>query len=99
MKRSFVLLFAVLDWTSRRVLSWRVSKTLTTDFCIEAEQDAINRYGKSDIFSPNRGGQFASLEFTKLLKDNGIQIGMDGCDCWRCNVFVERLWRSVKYEV
>ena len=98
MKRGFVYLFAVMDWASRRVLSWRVSNTLTTDFCIEAVQEAINRYGKTEIFNTDQGCQFTSMEFTVLLKDNGIQISMDGKGCWRDNVFVERLWRSVKYE-
>ena len=98
MRRGFVYLFAVLDWASRRVLSWRVSNTLTTDFCIEAVQEAINRYGLPAIFNTDQGCQFTSLEFTSLLKDNGIQISMDGRGCWRDNVFVERLWKSVKYE-
>lgn len=98
MKRGFVYLIAVMDWASRRVLSWRLSNSLTTDFCIEAVQDAINRYGKPDIFNTDQGCQFTSIEFTGLLKDNGIQISMDGKGCWRDNVFVERLWRSVKYE-
>ena len=98
MKRGFVYLIAVMDWASRRVLSWRLSNTLTTDFCIEAAQEAINRYGKPEIFNTDQGCQFTSLEFTGLLKDNGIQISMDGKGCWRDNVFVERLWRSVKYE-
>ena len=98
MRRGFVYLFAVMDWASRRVLSWRISNTLTTDFCIEAVQEAINRYGRPDIFNTDQGCQFTSLEFTGLLKDNAIQISMDGKGCWRDNVFVERLWRSVKYE-
>ena len=98
MKRGFVYLFAVMDWASRRVLSWRLSNTLTTDFCIEAVQEAINRYGAPEIFNTDQGCQFTSQEFTDLLKDNGIQISMDGKGCWRDNVFVERLWRSVKYE-
>lgn len=98
MKRGFVYLFAVIDWASRRVLSWRLSNTLTTDFCIEAVQEAMNRYGRPEIFNTDQGYQFTSLEFTGLLKDNGIQISMDGKGCWRDNVFVERLWRSVKYE-
>ena len=98
MKRGFVYLFAVLDWASRRVLSWRLSNTMTTDFCIEAVEEAIQRYGKPDIFNPDQGSQFTSLEFTGLLKENGIAISMDGKGCWRDNVFVERLWRSVKYE-
>jgi hypothetical protein len=77
-----------MDWASRRVLSWRMSNTLTTDFCIEAVQEAINRYGEPEIFNTDQGCQFTSLEFTGLLKDNGIQISMDGKGCWRDNVFV-----------
>jgi putative transposase len=98
MKRGFVYLFAVIDWASRRVLSWRLSNTLTADFCCEAVQEAINRYGKPDIFNTDQGSQFTGQEFTNLLTDNGIRISMDGKGCWRDNVFVERLWRSVKYE-
>lgn len=98
MKRGFVYLFAVMDWASRRVLSWRLSNTLTTDFCIEAVQEAIHRYGTPDIFNTDQGCQFTSLEFTQLLKDNDINISMDGKGCWRDNVFVERLWKSIKYE-
>jgi putative transposase len=98
MKRGFVYLFAILDWASRRVLAWRLSNTLTTDFCIEAVQEALTTYGTPDIFNTDQGCQFTSLQFTGLLKDQGIQISMDGTGCWRDNVFVERLWRSVKYE-
>ena len=98
MKRGFVYLFAVMDWASRRVLSWRLSNTLTTDFCIEAVQEAIARYGVPEIFNTDQGSQFTSLEFTRLLKDHGIAISMDGKGCWRDNVFVERLWKSIKYE-
>lgn len=98
MKRGFVYLFAVMDWASRRVLSWRLSNTLTTDFCIEAVQEAIHCYGKPDIFNTDQGSQFTSLEFTQLFKDNEIAISMDGKGCWRDNVFVERLWKSIKYE-
>ena len=98
MQRGFVYLFAAIDWASRRVLSWRLSNTLATDFCREAVQEAINRYGKPEIFNTDQGCQFTSLDFTGLLKDNDIQISMDGKGCWRDNVFVERLWKSVKYE-
>ena len=98
MKRGFVYLFAVLDWASRRVLAWQLSNTLTTDFCLEAVQEAITRAGTPDIFNTDQGCQFTSREFTGLLKDHGIQISMDGTGCWRDNVFVERLWKSVKYE-
>jgi putative transposase len=90
MKRGFVYLFAVMDWASRRVLAWRLSNTLTTDFCIEAVQEAIQRYGNPDIFNTDQGSQFTSLEFTQLLTENGIAISMDGRGCWRDNVFVER---------
>ncbi len=98
MKRGFVYLFAVMDWASRRVLAWRLSNTLTTDFCIEAVAEAIARYGAPEIFNTDQGSQFTSLEFTQLLKDQGIAISMDGKGCWRDNVFVERLWKSIKYE-
>ncbi len=98
MKRGFVYLFAVMDWASRRVLSWRLSNTLTTDFCLAAVQEAIHRYGAPKIFNTDQGSQFSSMEFTQLLKDNGIAISMDGRGCWRDNVFVERLWKSIKYE-
>ena len=98
MQRGFVYLFAVLDWASRRVLAWRLSNTLTTDFCIEAVQEAMNKYGKPEIFNTDQGCQFTSLEFTGLLKDNDIQISMDSKGCWRDNVLVERLWKSIKYD-
>ena len=98
MKQGFVYLFAVMDWSSRRVLSWRVSNTLTTDFCLEAVQEAITRSGAPEIFNTDPGCQFTSLEFTGLLKQHHIAISMDGAGCWRDNVFVERLWKSVKYE-
>jgi putative transposase len=98
MARGFVYLFAVMDWASRRVLAWRLSNTLTTDFCLDAVQEALTRYGTPEIFNTDQGCQFTSQEFTGMLKDHGIQISMDGTGCWRDNVFVERLWRSVKYE-
>jgi putative transposase len=98
MKRGFVYLCAILDWASRRVLTWRLSNTLTTDFCREAVQEALTRYGRPEIFNTDQGCQFTSHEFTGLLKDQGIQISMDGTGRWRDNVFVERLWRSLKYE-
>jgi putative transposase len=85
MKRGFVYLFAVMDWASRRVLSWRLSNTLTTD-CIEAVREAIHRYGTPEIFNTDQGSQFTSIDFTQLLKDNGIAISMDGKGCWRCEV-------------
>ena len=98
MTRGFVYLFAVRDWASRRVLAWRLSNTLTTDFCIEAVQEALASEGTPTIFNTDQGCQFTSQEFTGLLNDHGIPISMDGTGCWRDNVFVERLWRSVKYE-
>ena len=98
MRRGFVYFFAVLDWASRRVLVWRFSNALTTDFCLDAVQEAVNRYGPPEIFNTDQGCQFTSQEFTGLLTHHGIQISMDGKGCWRDNVFVERLWRSIKYE-
>jgi putative transposase len=98
MRRGFVYLVAVIDWLSRRVLAWRLSNTLTTDFCLDAVRDALARHGKPEIFNTDQGSQFTSLELTGLLQAHGIAISMDGKGCWRDNVFVERLWRSVKYE-
>ena len=96
--RGFVYLCAVLDGASRRVLAWRLSNTLTTDFCLDAVQDAVGRYDPPEIFNTDQGCQFTSLEFTGLLTHHGIQISMDRKGCWRDNVFVERLWKSIKYE-
>lgn len=97
-QRGFVYLFAVIDWASCRVLAWRVSNTLTTDFCLEAIQDAFANYGTPYIFNTNQDCQFTSLEFTGILKTHGMQISMAGTGCWRDNVFVERLWKRIKYE-
>ncbi len=98
MARGFVYLAAVVDWFTRRVLSWRLSITMDTAFCLEAVEEAIARYGKPDIFNTDQGSQFTSSDFTELLKSHKIEISMDGKGAWRDNVFVERLWRSVKYE-
>ena len=98
MRRGFVYLIAVIDGYSRKVLSWRLSNTMTTDFGLEAVQEAIATYGKPEIFNTDQGSQFTSHEFTQRLKDNKISISMDGKGCWEGNVFVERLWKSVKYE-
>jgi putative transposase len=98
MARGFVYLVAVIDWYTRKVLTWRLSNTLTADFCVDALEEALARYGKPEIFNTDQGSQFTSLEFTDVLKQHGIQISMDGKGRWRDNVFVERLWRSVKYE-
>jgi putative transposase len=98
MARGFVYLCAVMDWHSRRVLAWRLSNTLTMDFCTDALQEAIARYGVPEIFNTDQGSQFTSMEFTGVLKDHGVRIRMDGKGRWLDNVFIERLWRSVKYE-
>lgn len=98
MARGFVYLAAVLDWFSRRVLSWRVSITLEVDFCLDAVEEALARHGRPEIFNTDQGRQFTSAGFTGLLLGNAIAISMDGRGAWRDNVFVERLWRSVKYE-
>ena len=98
MARGFVYLAAVVDWFSRRVLAWRVSITMEVDFCLEALEEALARHGKPEIFNTDQGSQFTSAAFTGLLLENGIAISMDGKGAWRDNVFVERLWRSVKYE-
>ena len=98
MARGFVYLTAVVDWFSRRVLSWRVSITMEAEFCIEALEEALAKHGRPDIFNTDQGSQFTSAEFTGVLIKNGIAISMDGKGSWCDNVFVERLWRSVKYE-
>jgi putative transposase len=98
MARGFVYLCVVMDWHSRRVLSHRVSISMDTGFCIEAVEEAIARYGVPEIFNTDQGSQFTSDAFTGLLTEHGIRISMDGKGAWRDNVFVERLWRSVKYE-
>ena len=98
MARGFVYLAVVMDWASRRVLSWRVSVTLDSAFCIAAVEEAIARYGCPEIFNTDQGAQFTSAAFTGLLPAHGIAISMDGQGCWRDNIFVERLWRSIKYE-
>jgi putative transposase len=98
MARGFIYLAAVLDWFTRRVLSWRVSITLEADFCIEAVDEALARHGKPEIFNTDQGGQFTSADFIKVLAGAEIKISMDGKGAWRDNVFVERLWRTIKYE-
>jgi putative transposase len=98
MARGFVYLAAVVDWSTRRVLAWRLSITLEVNFCLEAVEEALGKYAKPEIFNTDQGSQFTSAEFTGLLLDNKIAISMDGRGSWRDNVFVERLWRSVKYE-
>ena len=98
MKRGFLYLVAIMDWHSRAVLSWRLSNTMDTDFCIAALEEAMNRYGVPEIFNTDQGSQFTSYEFTQTLKDAGVAISMDGKGRWMDNVFIERLWRSVKWE-
>jgi putative transposase len=98
MARGFVYLAAVVDWASRRVLAHRVSISMDTEFCREALEEALARYGSPEIFNTDQGSQFTSVEFIDVLKKRGIRISMDGKGAWRDNVFVERLWRSVKYE-
>jgi putative transposase len=98
MARKFVYLAAVLDWFSRRVLAWRLSITMEVDFCLEAVEEALAKHSRPEIFNTDQGSQFTSAAFTGLLRDNAISISMDGQGAWRDNVFVERLWRSVKYE-
>jgi putative transposase len=98
MARGFVYLAAVVDWFSRRVLAWRLSITLEAAFCIEAVEEALAHYGRPEIFNTDQGSQFTSHDFTSVLSKNSIAISMDGKGAWRDNVFVERLWRSIKYE-
>ena len=98
MAKGFVYLVAVVDWFSRRVLAWRLSITMEVGFCIEAVEEAIGRYGCPEIFNSDQGSQFTSTAFTQLLKERNIEISMDGRGAWKDNVFVERLWRSIKYE-
>ena len=98
MARGFVYLAAVVDWFTRRVLAWRLSITMEVDFCLDAVEDALANHGRPEIFNTDQGAQFTSAAFTGLLLENKIAISMDGRGSWRDNVFVERLWRSVKYE-
>jgi putative transposase len=97
-KRGFLYLVAIMDWCSRKVLSWRISNTLDTEFCVQALKEAIFLYGIPEIFNTDQGSQFTSFQFTNILKDHGIKISMDGKGRWMDNVFIERLWRSLKYE-
>lgn len=99
MERGFLYLFAIIDWATRRILAWRLSNTLTTDFCIEAVREAVARYGKPEIFNTDQGSQFTDGDFVALIREElGIKLSMDGKGCWRDNVFIERFWRSLKYE-
>ena len=98
MENGFIYLTVIMDWYSRKVLSWRLSNSLDSSFCVDALEEAIHRYGRPVIFNSDQGCQYTSEAFTDVLKDNDIDISMDGKGAWRDNVFVERLWRSVKYE-
>lgn len=98
MQRGFMYLVAIMDWYSRKVLSWRLSNTMEVGFCLEALHEALVLYGKPDIFNTDQGSQFTSIDFTNILKEAAIHISMDGRGRWMDNVFIERLWRSVKYE-
>ena len=98
MPHGFMYLVAVIDWYSRKVLSWRLSNTMDSDFCVEAIEEALARHGRPEIFNTDQGSQFTSTDFTDVLKKQDIKISMDGKRRWIDNVMVERLWRSVKYE-
>lgn len=98
MAHGFLYLVAIMDWHSRRVLSWRLSNTMDADFCVEALQEAIYKYGRPSIFNTDQGSQFTSADWIDELKANNIDISMDGKGRWMDNVFIERLWRSLKYE-
>lgn len=98
MRRGFLYLVAIMDWATRAVLAWRLSNTMDAGFCVEALEEAMSRHGKPEIFNTDQGSQFTSTEFTGVLKDAGVRISMDGRGRWLDNVFIERLWRSLKYE-
>ena len=96
--QGFLYLVAIIDWASRAVLSWRLSNTMDVSFCVAALEDALARYGKPEIFNTDQGSQFTSMAFTDVLTAAGVKISMDGRGRWMDNVFIERLWRSLKYE-
>ena len=98
MRRGFLYLVAIMDWFSRKVLAWRLSNTMDADFCVTALEEAIARFGRPEIFNTDQGSQFTDQDFIGLLKAQGIEISMDGKGAWRVNVFIERFWRSLKYE-
>ena len=98
MRRGFLYLVAIMDWATRKVLAWRLSNTMDAAFCVEALEDAMVRFGKPDIFNTDQGSQFTSQAFTSVLRAAEVKISMDGKGRWMDNVFIERLWRSVKYE-
>lgn len=98
MRRGFLYLVAIMDWATRTVLSWRLSNSMDSMFCVEALDEALDRYGQPEIFNTDQGSQFTSFDFTNALRSRGIKISMDGKGRWLDNVFIERLWRSLKYE-
>jgi putative transposase len=98
MRRGFLYLVAVMDWSTRKVLSWRVSNTMDVEFCLEALEEALARFGRPEVFNTDQGSQFTSPRFTGVLRQAGARISMDGRGRWMDNVFIERLWRSLKYE-
>jgi len=98
MRRGFLYLVAIMDWASRKVLSWRLSNTMDADFCVAALEDALARYGRPEIFNTDQGSQFTGEDFTNTLKEAGVRISMGGKGRWMDNVMIERLWRSLKYE-
>jgi putative transposase len=98
MRRGFIYLFAILDWATRKVLAWSVSISLTTDFCVAALEAALAEHGSPEIFNTDQGSQFTSNAFVDVFNEITTQLSMDGKGCWRDNVFVERFWRSIKYE-
>jgi len=98
MRRGFLYLVAIMDWASRRVLSWRLSNSLDASFCVEALKEALHRFGPPRVFNTDQGSQFTSQSFTNVLKDAGVAISMDGKGRWMDNIFIERLWRTLKYE-
>lgn len=98
MPRGYLYLVAIMDWSTRAVLSWRLSNTMDPSFCVEALEEALSHYGKPEIFNTDQGSQFTSYDFTNVLKEAGVRISMDGKGRWMDNVFIERLWRSLKYE-
>ncbi len=98
MKRGFVYLVAVLDWATRKVLAWELSNTLTVDFCVAALETAMGRYGVPEIVNTDQGSQFTSEDFVSTVLDSGAKLSMDGKGAWRDNIFIERFWRTIKYE-
>jgi putative transposase len=98
MRRGFLYLVAIMDWATRKVLVWRLSNTMDAEFCVEGLNEALARFGKPEVFNTDQGSQFTSADFTGVLRDAEVKISMDGRGRWMDNVFIERLWRSLKYE-